>query len=112
MRRGMLLAAAIAVGLSANYATAHAAVGDAKKSSTHRETHAAAHDLNRHMHHRTSVHRASRSAAAYGAPPFHGPPGVPMYHRPGHTYAPGRGILDEACNLPTSLCPNEYRDIQ
>lgn len=31
---------------------------------------------------------------------------------PGYVFVPGRGVLDEACNLPTSTCPNEYRDIQ
>lgn len=31
---------------------------------------------------------------------------------PGYVFVPGRGILDEACNLPSSTCPNEYRDIQ
>ena len=25
---------------------------------------------------------------------------------------PGVGILGESCDLPTSACPNEYRDIQ
>jgi hypothetical protein len=27
-------------------------------------------------------------------------------------HAPGKGIVDETCNLPTSACPNEQRDIQ
>lgn len=31
---------------------------------------------------------------------------------PGYTYVPGVGILDESCDLPTSACPNEYRDVQ
>ena len=29
-----------------------------------------------------------------------------------YIYIPGRGILNESCNLPTSACTNEYRDIQ
>jgi hypothetical protein len=29
---------------------------------------------------------------------------------PGHTFVPGKGILDAPCNLPTSACPNEMRD--
>jgi hypothetical protein len=28
-----------------------------------------------------------------------------------YIYVPKRGILDEACNLPTSTCPNEQRDV-
>jgi hypothetical protein len=35
-----------------------------------------------------------------------------LMYGPGYAFVPGRGILDEACNLPTSTCPNEYRDIQ
>jgi hypothetical protein len=31
---------------------------------------------------------------------------------PGYTFVPGIGILGESCNLPTSACTNEYRDIQ
>jgi hypothetical protein len=30
-----------------------------------------------------------------------------------NTYrVPGRGTLDEACNLPSSTCTNEYRDVR
>ncbi len=32
--------------------------------------------------------------------------------RPGYTFAPGVGILGESCDLPTSACTNEYRDVQ
>lgn len=35
-----------------------------------------------------------------------------VIYGPGYVYAPGHGILDEACNLPSSTCPNEYRDIR
>jgi hypothetical protein len=31
---------------------------------------------------------------------------------PGYIFVPGVGILDESCDLPTSSCPNEYRDVQ
>jgi hypothetical protein len=31
---------------------------------------------------------------------------------PGYVFVPGKGILGESCDLPTSACPNEYRDIQ
>ncbi len=30
----------------------------------------------------------------------------------GYVFVPGRGILGESCNLPTSTCSNEYRDVQ
>ncbi len=35
-----------------------------------------------------------------------------LIYGPGYLYVPGHGILDEACNLPSSTCPNEYRDIR
>lgn len=31
---------------------------------------------------------------------------------PGYVFVPGVGILGESCDLPTSACPNEYRDVQ
>jgi hypothetical protein len=31
---------------------------------------------------------------------------------PGYIFVPGVGILGESCDLPTSACSNEYRDIQ
>jgi hypothetical protein len=30
---------------------------------------------------------------------------------PGYTFVPGVGILGESCDLPTSACTNEYRDV-
>jgi hypothetical protein len=109
MTRSMLVAA-FALGLWANHATAYAADDDAKKPVAHHQSTARA--LNRQVHHRTSAHRSSRNAAAYGVRPYYtAPPGVTVYHWPGYLYVPGRGIADEACNLPTSTCPNEYRPV-
>jgi hypothetical protein len=31
---------------------------------------------------------------------------------PGYMFVPGVGILGESCDLPTSACSNQYRDIQ
>jgi hypothetical protein len=31
---------------------------------------------------------------------------------PGYIFVPGIGILGESCDLPTSACTNEYRDVQ
>jgi hypothetical protein len=31
---------------------------------------------------------------------------------PGYTFVPGKGILGESCDLPSSACPNEYRDVR
>jgi hypothetical protein len=37
---------------------------------------------------------------------------VPAIRGPGYTFVPGVGILGESCDLPTSACTNEYRDVQ
>jgi hypothetical protein len=39
-------------------------------------------------------------------------PGGWVYFGPQYTFVTGRGIIDEACNLPTSACPNTQRDGQ
>jgi len=31
---------------------------------------------------------------------------------PGYVFVPGKGVLGESCNMPTSTCTNEYRDVQ
>ena len=31
---------------------------------------------------------------------------------PGYVFVPEHGILGESCDMPTSACPNELRDIQ
>lgn len=31
---------------------------------------------------------------------------------PGYTFVPGVGILGESCDLPSSACTNEYRDVK
>ena len=31
---------------------------------------------------------------------------------PGYIFVPGAGILGASCDLPTSACSNQYRDIQ
>jgi hypothetical protein len=70
-----------------------------------------------HHHHLYAMYRR----------PFAGPPAslpyAPEYgflkHLPantvkgsGYTFVPGVGILGESCDLPTSACSNEYRDVQ
>lgn len=36
----------------------------------------------------------------------------PGYAGPGYVFVPGQGILGEDCDMPTSTCPNEQRDVQ
>jgi hypothetical protein len=39
-------------------------------------------------------------------------PGPPVIRGQGYIYVPRVGVIDEACNLPASACPNEKRDVQ
>jgi hypothetical protein len=56
-----------------------------------------------------------RAGLSYGYYTRHGQyvPGAGdrLIQGPGYVYVPGHGILDEACNLPSSTCTNEYRDV-
>jgi len=72
---------------------------------------------------RPSVHGYHHLYASYPSPQAKPPvtlPYAPGYgfvrqvplnaiRMPGYTFVPGVGILDEACDLPTSACSNEYR---
>ncbi len=68
------------------------------------------HATTQRVHHAYFMHRArplvTRDNGRYGAIP---PNAIRM---PGYVFVPGVGILGESCDLPTSSCPNEYRDIQ
>jgi hypothetical protein len=70
-----------------------------------------------HVHHVYPVYRGPHVARAATLP--YGPEygflrRVPPHaiRMPGYTYVPGVGILGESCDLPSSACPNEYRDVQ
>ena len=72
------------------------------------------------------VHRTHHLYARYGWPPFAQPGALPYgpeygflrsvppnaIRMPGYTFVPGVGILGESCDLPTSACSNQYRDIE
>jgi len=67
------------------------------------------------VHH--AIHRTPSNAHARtlpNAPEYgflsHVPPNAVV--TPGYTFVPGVGILGESCDLPTSACSNQYRDIQ
>jgi hypothetical protein len=67
----------------------------------------------RHAARPETAHREFVRGFGYGAPAYTAaPPKVSLERWPGYVYIPGKGILGEACNLPTSACPNEMRDIQ
>jgi hypothetical protein len=71
----------------------------------------------RHLHHTYPHHHGAWVARGATVPygPEYGflrqlPPNA--IRSPGYTFVPGVGILGESCDLPTSACTNEYRDVQ
>lgn len=80
----------------------------ANSAKLHRLHHARTQDL---------AYRPRRTVEA-GALPYapeygfltHVPPNV--IRMPGYTFVPGVGILGASCDLPTSACSNQYRDVQ
>ncbi len=98
LRNMALAVAALALGLTCSDASA----------SVHHEKalalHAAANTAPRHALHRTV-------SISHGVPGYQGPDEY-GYRWPGYIYVPGKGIVGESCNLPTSACPNSERDVQ
>jgi hypothetical protein len=78
---------------------------------------AASQDRHVRRHHAAAPHYGYGGPARppYGYYTRHGQyvpgPGDRLIQGPGYVYVPGHGILDEACNLPSSTCTNEYRDV-
>jgi hypothetical protein len=62
----------------------------------------------------TTYPRHHRHFVRRDLPPFYGYAGAPAGARvePGYVFVPGYGILGEDCNMPTSTCTNEYRDVR
>jgi hypothetical protein len=65
------------------------------------------------FHHLYVSHRAPSATLPYG-PEYGFLKHVPAnaIGMPGYIFVPGVGILGESCDLPSSACTNEYRDIQ
>jgi hypothetical protein len=103
MLRNLLFSAAVAAIVAPVVMTTDAMAGSSKSTEIgKRHARSAAHTAHHHQHaaHRTFTHSLSNDAAAS------------VFRGPGYVYVPRKGIVDEACNLPTSACPNEMRDVQ
>jgi hypothetical protein len=59
---------------------------------------ALSHDQGRHRPAHHARHLGQRDYAQHPAPG-------------GFNLVPQKGVIDEACNLPTSACPNDKRDV-
>jgi hypothetical protein len=79
---------------------------------------AAVHDRGNHhagrAHPRTTLaptnHEARRGVAHHAG--YAARAQMPSDFASGYVFVPGRGILGEDCDMPTSTCPNELRDTQ
>jgi hypothetical protein len=107
-------AAASAVIVSLAFMSAGAMAGTYARNEKNYQARPTANSLvqyHRHAARRATAHREFVRHLGDGAPAYNAaPPNLARW--PGYVYLPGKGILDEACNLPTSACPNEMRDIQ
>lgn len=62
------------------------------------------------LRHKHAAHRPRRSSPSVGGSAVQA--GSPVNRGPAWQFIPGLGIPGVACNLPTSVCPNEFRDVQ
>jgi len=115
MSAKMLFATAPAVVAALGFMTTGTMAGSSDHNAKPQPASSAAHSRVQHHRHLArhefvpSFSYSAHSAVGSIAPDYRGPAYVQM---PGYIYVPGKGILDEACNLPTSTCPNEMRDVQ
>ena len=71
-----------------------------------------------HRHHLYATHGTPSAAPPRATLPYRPEYGflrqVPAnaIRGPGYTFVPNVGILGKSCDLPTSACTNEYRDVQ
>jgi hypothetical protein len=94
----MVSAIAPAVVVALGFMTTDVMAGS---SAHHQLPHSAAHHLARGEF----VHGFGNGAPVYnGVGPF-----VPGYRESGYAYVRGRGIPDDACDLPSSACWNDNR---
>lgn len=100
-----LATVALSISLGSTAATA-------ANSNKYAKPHRIYHERALHATHRWSEGRQAE-ALPYG-PKYGFLSHVPAnaIRMPGYTFVPGVGILGASCDLPTSACSNEYRDIQ
>jgi hypothetical protein len=69
--------------------------------------------LHSRFHHLYMSYRAPSATLPYG-PEYGFLKHVPAnaIRGPGYIFVPGVGILGESCDLPSSACTNQYRDVQ
>jgi hypothetical protein len=89
----------------------------ATAASDNAARHSRFHHAHRAVYRGPAAHRGERVAEGDRLPyaPEYGflsrvPPNA--IRMPGYIFVPGHGILGASCDLPSSACSNQYRDIQ
>jgi hypothetical protein len=112
MLRNMLFAVAVAAIVVPGAMTTEAMAGSST-DGREQDAHSAAYSISMPPHRRWHVaHRLFRRGFGVGPAPYYGYtvlPRTPVFRGPGYVFVPHVGIVDEACNLPTSACSNEFR---
>jgi hypothetical protein len=109
MCRNMLFAVAVAAIVAPGANSTQAIAGS--PYGREQDADAAAYAMSQHRRGHVA-HRSLTQGFAVGPAPYYGyavPPRVPVFRGPGYVFVPRNGIADEACNLPTSTCSNEFR---
>jgi hypothetical protein len=105
-----LFATAPTVAMALGFMTIQATAALSTSGGKHRMAAVPAHlaTYRAHVAHRKLVRGVDNGRPVNGAVPQ-----IVNTHRvPGFAHVPGRGTVDEACNLPTSACPDWRRDVQ
>ena len=100
MLQNMLCAVAVAA-----MAITTEAMADSSTNSRQQDAHAAAYSMPQHR--RWHAHRSFTHGFGAGPAAYYGY--ASAFREPSYINVPR--ILDGACNLPTSACPNEFRNV-
>ena len=102
---------AIAVLALGGAATATLAGGSVHKTQDYQAEHGGRYRHSKALHGRQLAPRQWRDRLGAHPGPTYSRIAPAARFGPGYIFVPGRGILGEDCNMPTSTCPNEYRDV-
>ena len=113
MMRNILFAAAAAAIVAIAAMTTDAMAGSCTSAETGaQQRRSAVHSAPQHHHQHGAQGTFTRGLRNDAGAYYWVLPKVLGFRGQGYVYVPREGIIDEACNLPTSACPNEMRDVQ
>jgi hypothetical protein len=110
MLRNMLIATEVVTIVARDVMMSNALAGSSTGSAK-QQARSVAHSVSHSTAIRTSRTAHSPAALTRGPARYNAVRRISIFGGPGYLYVPRKGIVDEACNLPTSACPNEIRDV-